>query len=282
MECSHLPKRLSLLALLSAVVLTSLRVFHLKNSLDSDGLLPPQSKVLLITVLACAGFFLALMVLCLKLNRLPGTESCFSQGGVWGLPKLVAAALLLAGSVLLLQDQELLADSRKCGVTIAGAVSALAMGWSVYASKHGAGLFWLRLLPALFTVAGLILRFRIWSHDPLIIHIVPFLLAWVCCTMETMLLTGFPLGAGHRRSTVLFGLSAGMFSCMSIADYLVGQKTGSGEALTLLGLAIWSVCAALELLQPRVQEEQPANDETQNPGEEAVPHSDEDSAETPL
>ncbi|MBO4212297.1 MAG: hypothetical protein J5878_06550 [Oscillospiraceae bacterium] len=271
MEHSHTAKILPPLALLSAIALTALRVFHLRNFFDSDGMLPAQSSVLLITVLACAGFFLVLTLFCLRLNRLPGTEACFPQWGVWAFPKFVAAALLLAGTVLLLQNQTRMEAVWKYRITLVGALSAPAMVWTICSPRRGKSIFPARLLPALFTVAALIFRFRTWSHDPLVIHITPALLAWVCCAMETMLLSGFPLGAGHRRSSVLFGLSAGIFTCMTMADYLLGQKTDIGEALTLLGLAVWCTSAALELLQFRVQNELPASAEMQQAEGDTAP-----------
>ena len=87
------------------------------------------------------------------------------------------------------------------------------------------------------------------------IHITPLLLGWTCCMVETMLLTGFPLDAGHRRSGVLFGLAAVVFTCMTLPDYALGLRTGFSDLLILIGLALWCGEAAFALLRNRVQEE---------------------------
>ena len=58
---------------------------------------------------------------------------------------------------------------------------------------------------------------------------------------------------------------------MTMADYLLGQKTDIGEALTLLGLAVWCTSAALELLQFRVQNELPASAEMQQAEGDTAP-----------
>lgn len=243
------------LALGGATILTAVRIFLLRTAFDENGLLPPKSGALLLTVLLCAGVFFGLALLCLRLNRLPGGETCFADVRWQRFPRLAAAVMLFCGCAMLLLDREATETLAERLVAIGGLLAALGMTWTAVSTRRGPGLFWCRLLPALFSGAALTLRFQGWNHDPLIIRITPPLLAWVCCMVETMLLTGFPLKAGHRRSSVLFGLCAGIFTCMTMADYLLGQSADLSEALILLGLALWCVTAALELLRPQVQEE---------------------------
>ena len=248
-------KGLPLLTALAAAALVGLRIFHLKTAFDENGLLPPGSTALTLTVVASALVFFCLLGLTLRLNRLPGTEACFSDEKRWLPPKLAAAALLFAGTAMLLLDQTAVMTLAQRLITLCGLAAALGMIGTAVASKRGAGLFWLRLLLALFTGAWLVLRFRSWSQDPMVIHTAPLLLAWVCAMMETMLLSGFSLNAGRRRSAVLFGLCAGCFACMTAVDNVLGQRSELAELLILLGVALWCVTAALELLRPEVQNE---------------------------
>ena len=239
-----------------AVFMAALRIVILKTSIDENGLLPVGSKALIVTVLAAACSFTLLWLLSLRLNRLPGTEACFPKHPLRLCCGAAAAILVFIGSLLCF-----LAETGDTGkalriASLSGMAAALAMLWTALTADRGRQLFWLRLIPALYTAAALILRFRTWSHDPLIIHITPLLLAWTCCMVETMLLTGFPLGAGHRRSGVLFGLTAAVFTCMAIPDYILGLQTGLPDLLILLGLTLWCGTAGFELLRKQVQEEE--------------------------
>lgn len=253
-------KGLPLWTALAAAALVGLRIFHLKTAFDENGLLPPGSSALPLTVVASAIVFFGLLVLTLRLNRLPGTEACFSHAKRWLLPKLTAAALLFAGAAMLLLDQAAVMTPIQRLLALCGVAAALGMVGTAVASKRGASLFWLRLLLALFTGAWLVLRFRGWSQDPLVIHIAPLLLAWVCAMMQTMLLSGFSLKAGRRRSAVLFGLGTGCFTCMTAVDNVLGLRSELAELLILLGVALWCVTAALELLRPEVQNETAAEE----------------------
>lgn len=248
-------KGLPLLAALAAAALTALRVFHLKTAFDENGLLPPGSSALTLTVVASALVFCVFLVLTLRLNRLPGTEACFSASKRWLLPRLTAAALLFAGGATMLLDGTAALTLAQRLIAVGALAAALGMVGTAVSSARGAGLFWPRLLLALFTGAWLVLRFRSWSQDPLVIRVAPLLLAWVCSMVATMLLSGFSLKAGRRRGAVLFGLCAGCFACMTAADYLLELRSGLSELLVLLGVALWCVTAALELLRPEVQNE---------------------------
>ncbi len=237
-----------------AVLLAALRVTILKTAFDENGLLPFGSLALPVTVGASACFFVVIWLLSLKLNAHPGRESAFSVQGIWLPMKLLAAGLLMAGSVLTLLNLDRLAiDDPETIISGVGALSGLLMVWNSMSERRGPNFFWVRLIPTLFTGAALVIRFRAWSHDPMVIHIVPLLLTWTCCMVEMMLLSGFSLKVGHRRSSVLFGLSAGMFACMAIPDFILTQRLALTDLLTILGLALWCVVAALELLRERTQ-----------------------------
>jgi hypothetical protein len=241
------------IALLFAILLAVLRVAVLKTAFDENGLLPIGSKVLPLTVLACAVCFGILWFLSSRLNGFPGRENFFSVQGVWLPMKLLSAGLLLAGSVLALRELKEFAFNGDTVIPCAGILSALLLGWTSLRERRGRAFFWVRLIPLLFTGAALVLRFRAWSHDPLVIHIVPALLAWTCCMMEMMLLTGFSLNVGHRRSGILFGLGAGMYACMTVPDYFLTERMALSDLLALLGVALWCVIAALELMRERTQ-----------------------------
>ena len=261
MEHTKAAKLLRWAAVGCAGFLAALRVLILKTAFDENGLLPVGSNALVVTVLASVFCFAGLCLLATRLNRLPGTEACFTKRPGFLFCKLAAAVLVLLGGLTTLLDRTGEAEKALRLASFSGIAAALAMAWTALAANRGRQLFWLRLIPALYVGAALIIRFRGWSHDPLTIHIAPLLLAWTCCMVEMMLLTGFPLDAGHRRSGVLFGLAAGVFACMAVPDFLFGQQIGLPDLLTLLGLALWCAAAAFELLRKQVQAEAPAEPE---------------------
>ncbi len=254
MKHSKAAKLLCPAAVLCAALLAALRFWTLKTAFDADGLLPRGSSVLPLTALAAACCFALLCLLSLRLNRLPGTEACFGRSALSLFLRLAAGVLVFFGALMTILNGTEAPVQRVSAFS--GFAAALAMLWTALAPDRGKAFFWLRLVTALYTAAVLILRFREWSHDPLIIHVIPLLLAWTCCMVETMLLTGFPLNAGHRRSGVLFGLAAAVFACMLLPDYLLGLRTDLPDLLTLLGLVLWGVEAACSLLRKPVQEEE--------------------------
>lgn len=257
MEHQKYAKLLRTAAPLAALLLAALRVVIWKSAIDDSGLLPRDSKLLTVTVLTAACLFAGLWALCLRLNRLPGTEACFRGGPVLTALRLAGGALVLLGSLLSVLKPAPDAGAVESAILLAGVVSGLLLCWLALAPKRGPRFVWARLLIALYTGAALILRFREWSHDPLVIHILPMLLAWTCCMVETTLLAGFSLGAGHRRSGVLFGLAAAVFTCMCLPDCLLSSRTGITALLPLLGLALCCAAAALDLLRDEVQAELP-------------------------
>ena len=245
-----------------AAALTALRIVTLKTAFQENGLLPQGSPVLPLTVFFCVCVFAVLCLLSLRLNRLPGTERCFTQHPVSTGCKMAAAILVILGAALTRVNGQKVPDLAQRLTAFAGIGAGFCMLFTAVTAERGPHFFWLRLLPALCTGALLILYFRVWSHDPLVIHITPLLLAWTCAMVEMMLLCGFPLEAGHRRSAVLFGLSTGVFACMSVPDYFLRLQDSLADLVLLLGVALWCADAGLELLRERVQtEEAPAEPE---------------------
>ena len=250
MQHSRFSRPVLLAAAVWSAAAFALRFWILKNSLDVNGILFADSPALTWTVVFSLAGFVGLALLCFRLSRLPGTDRCFLGSSI---PVLPAA---FAGCILRLTDAGASLDRAMRLTEIGGIVSAAGMAVLTFLrerlGKHG---FWIRLLLALYTCVSLILRFRVWSHDPMIIDIVPQLLAMICAMLSCVLLTAFPLGAGHRRSTVLFSLMAFLFTAMSLPDYLIAIKIGLADLLIYLGLALWCATHACLLLRKQVQDE---------------------------
>ena len=256
MQHSRFSRPTVLAAAVWSVAAFVLRFWILKSSFDVNGILMADSRAMLWTFLFSLVGFAGLTLLCLQLSRLPGTNACFLKNSFDIFPALFAAALLLAGCLLRLSDSSLSLDGAQRLTEVGGAVSAALMAAVVFLreklSKNG---FWAQLPLALYTGVSLVLRFRVWSHDPMIIDIAPQLLTMICAMLCCVMLTAFPLGAGHRRSTVLFGLLTVLFTLMALPDYLVAVKQSFSDLLIFLGLALWCGTHALLLLRKHVQDE---------------------------
>ena len=261
MNHSRLIRPILLLSGIWAIGALGLRVITLARSFHEDGLVRVGSPALAVTMIYSLLGIGLLTWLCLRLNRLPGNEACFPNSGWLSTISAFAALPIAIGCLLLLAAPAENRDNALRIADLAGVLMAVAMRFT-FVVRPGRGRFWLRFLPAVWLLAVMILRFRSWTQDPLIIRIAPTLMAVLCSLVCLTLLSGFPLGAGHRRSTVLFGLASGVFALMAAPDHLTGLYGTAGELLVLLGLAFWNVLHALGLLRPAVQEEEPAQEET--------------------
>ena len=268
-----------------AAALLGLRLYTLLCAVGEDGLLPRGSWVLPLTVLLSAACFVTLGLLGLRLNRLPGADRCF-VGGAWESCGIFAGLLLFAGSLIsLLQTAELgslnaLLQTRAYAEFalrlshVLGMASGASMIAVILLRRNGKNSYWPQALMSFFMLLSMVLRFRDWSHEPLVIEIVPQLLALICSMVCVMLISGFALGVGHRRSSVSFGLCAGIFTLTALPDFLL-RGLSAGDLLICLGLGLWCAVHALRLLQPDVQNETAPEAADEAPAPEA------DAAEPP-
>ena len=254
-----------------------LRVVVLKTAYDSDGLVKPGSTALLWTVILLAAGLIALGFLCLRLNRLPGTNACFAEGDPWELCGILAAALLFSSCLLRLLTEFAKLDGLRRAVEFAGMAAAAGMAAvALRRTRLGKACFWLQVPLQLYLLGSLLLRFTEWSHDPMILDFAPMMLLLVSAAVASTLLPGFPLNAGHRRGAVYWGLVTGVLASMNLADQLLGRRDIPDLAMSV-ALALWFVIHALQLLRAPVQEEQPPAD----PPEEAPDEAPEDPSDSP-
>ena len=244
------------------------RTLLLHTSFTAEGILLRNSHALTWTVCFSLAGFLLLGFFSMRLNRLPGTDNCLRCELPGQLPGLAAAALLLLGCLLRLTGGTLGDDTALRAAELVGLLAAVLLGvTALYRDRLGPNGFWTLLPAALYACGSLVLHFRGWSQDPMIIDIFPLLLARICSMLCFVLLLGFPLNVGHRRSSVLWGLLAGIFTAMTAPDYLFGFREDLPELFIQLGLGLWCVTCAMLVLRPAVQEETAPDPEPEAPAE---------------
>ena len=213
----------TLITVLAAAVALILRHMQLRTALDEMGnIMVGAGKGPLTWV--CVAFVLLALVYSFLLK--PGKT--MEQGGepLVMVLTLCAAFLMALGSAAVWHTARVIA--------FGGLVTAVC--WVIIALKRhqkelpSAVLF---MLPALFYAIDLIVEFRDWSRDPVILDYCFELFARIAVMCATFHLGGFSLEKGRRKMTVFFCLCGVVFSATAMAG------AGLSGALTAAAAALW-------------------------------------------
>ena len=139
---------------------------------------------------------------------------------------LAAAFFMILGSAV----------SMKSGVFMALCGIATAVCWVIIAltrQQNKMPSVILFMLPALFGALQLIVRFRDWSRDPLLMDYCFELLASISVTCATFHLGGFSIGRCRRRMSIFFCMIGVLFCAVAMAG------RGVLSVLSSLGSGVW-------------------------------------------
>lgn len=252
MEASNQRRFFWIAAAVWTVASFGLRFLILHNSVVAHGrILAGRSALLWTLILALAGLLL-LWGLSGFFRKKPCTDRVFSRGGYWFILPLAGALLLLIGNLppvlALLRSfgkQSFDGAIRSIGKlqllsALFGLISALLMAAVLLRrSLLGKNAFWLQLPLILFTGTNMIRHFRAWSHDPIVLDIAPMALSALCFLLAVVMISGFSVSVGRRRSTGIWCAMAVICTAMILPDYLLGAKTDIHALLIWLGQALW-------------------------------------------
>lgn len=239
-----------IVTVLLAVMAYFLRRSQLQTAFDAIGVIPGSGRaftwitILVVIVFAVYAFFLR------------GRKKYTAVSSRW-MPLLavscVAAVLLVLSSVLRLGS---LAQKSNILIAVGGLVTAacwIGTALSRYQAKraHGA----LLLLPAVFYVVDLVLQFRLWTRDPVILDYCYDLLALICTMCALFHLGGYSFDKGSRRITTFFTMCGVFFNAAAMA--------GASAAVFLgyLAAALWLLVNLWLLLRPVSQRAKTAGEE---------------------
>lgn len=205
-----------------AAVVCLLRHIQLLTQLDATGRIMagagkgPLTWICLILILASAGYaFLLEPKQTLEGRSTPAMIVTLAAAFFTALGLITAwkvSPLLALGSVLTAACMVILALQRRQG-TLPSAV-------------------WF-MIPALVDALELIVRFRDWSRDPLLLDYCFDLFAAIFVMCATFHLGGFSLGRGHRRRCVFYCMGGVIFSAAAMAGGSVL------EVMPMLGSVLW-------------------------------------------
>ena len=219
------------LTIMAAVVTSILRYVQLQRSLDLTGKIMAGAGKGPLTWL-CVIFVVLAAAYCIFLQKR-------KSHGTGGMPSaivtLVAAFLMALGSAVRWNVNMVLA--------LGGFVAAVCWVALALVRRQGttpsAALF---MLPALFYAVELIIEFRGWSRDPLIMDYCFDLFALICVMCATFHLGGFSFQKGKRKLSVFYCICGAMFSAMAAAGYVDGAAEASAQLAGLfiqVGNTLW-------------------------------------------
>jgi len=205
-----------------AVVVYFLRHIQLQTQLDEAGRIMAGAGRGPLTWI-CLGLTLLIGAYAFLLSPRDGIKNNSMPAMI---TTLAAAFLMALGSVITMKSVPVIA---LCGL-------GTAVCWVIIALRRqqnvtpSAILF---MLPALFSAVELIVQFRDWSRDPLLMDYCFELLASIFVMCATFHLGGFSLGRGRRRTCIFFCMSGVLFCAVAMA--------GSGilSLLSSLGAGLW-------------------------------------------
>ena len=205
-----------------AVVAYLLRSIQLATQIDATGSFVvgagkgPLTWIALILILASAGYAFLLS----SREEMP----CSSLPAM--ILTLAAAFFTALGSI----------SAWKLSPVVALGCVGTAVCWVILALRRQQGAqphALLFMIPALFTAVELIIKFRDWSRDPLLLDYCFELFAAIFIMFATYHLGGFSLGRAHLRRSVFYCMGGIMFSAVAVA--------GSSllTAMPLVGAMLW-------------------------------------------
>lgn len=206
----------------SAAVAFLLRHIQLLTQIDTSGRIMagagkgPLTWICLILLLASAGYAFLL-----------SPRETLEGRSVPALILTLAAAFFAAlGSIAMWKVNPVL--------TVGGLAAAVC--WVILALQRQQGTLpsaiWF-MLPALFNAVELIVQFRDWSRDPLLLDYCFDLFAAIFVMCATFHLGGFSLGRGHRRRSVFYSMGGVIFCAVAMAGSSVM------EAMPMIGSILW-------------------------------------------
>lgn len=229
-----------------AVLAFCLRNNQLKTAFDAIGVIPGSGSLLIWIALLVIVLFAAYSFFLRGRKKYAAISSRH-------LPLMIltcAAALLLAvGSILFLKSGASKADVVLAVGGVLVAACWIGAGFSRFQAKRAPVVLF--LIPAVFYLVELVLKFRLWTQDPVILDYCYDLGALICTMCSLFHLTGYCFDKGSRRLSVFFSLSAVFFNAAAMAG------SAASEWMGCLAVILWLLVNLWLLLRPGVSRPAP-------------------------
>ena len=254
----HIPYFFTLLFI---PVAAGLRLWSLLAAVDEQGL-PAMHLSMYALIAAAAVFLLAAAVFSFRSPGRSGQRSVIRYGPSGFVCALAAACLILLGAVLEFSE-ELAAGpgfftAIVCLLGLLGGLCCIVTALARRSDSRripGA-----EMAPVLYLLVKLILDFKGWSTDPIILDYCVRLFAMIFALLAFLRGAGFVLDAGRPRRTLFFAMGAVFFCAAALMDGILTLSLAS--IATFLGILLWQLPLIWDLLEPHAPDpEAPAEDE---------------------
>lgn len=242
---------LSLILLpLAALAGCGIRYWNLTAGIDAQGL--PISHHPSAFVLAGWGIFCFLLfaILAVRSQGRSGKSAVLHSHGVLSVIAYFGAVMFffsaIADFAAALVDGAGISDPIMC---LLGLFSGICLFVTAWMRSHGKATYPpLELVPDIYLVVKLILNFKGWSTDPIILDYCIMLFAMIFVVLGFYYSTGFLFDQGRPRLTLLFTLCACLFSAVAIVE---GVFDGSAATIVeYLGFIAWLLPVACAVSAP--------------------------------
>ena len=253
-----------LTALIAAPVAAGLRLWTLFAALDENDL--PTMHLSMVVLIAVSGAFL-LLALALSLLS-PGRSGQYRvmQYGKGGASCAMAAALLI-GLGAVTEFMEALREGASMSAPI---LTLLGMGACICLfvaagdrrqdrKRHEAA----EVLPVAYLLIKLILNFKSWSTDPIILDYCFKLFAMIFALLAFFLEAGFVFDRGKPRRTLFCAMGAVFFCAAAIPEGMMNFCLS--ETLFAAGFLLWQLPAIWDLPRPSAPDPSPEKADGGNP-----------------
>lgn len=185
-----------------------------------------------------------------KKNVLDYSVHQFSQG-------MLGAVLILFGAVVEFAEAVLYTPSTSSlFMCLGGFLAGICLMLVAFTRKTGTHTHpAAHLLPIVYLVIKLILNFKNWSTDPIILDYCFILFALIFSLLAFYHSTGFFFNKGKPRKTLFYCLAAVFFSAMAAAE---GLGNGSNSTfVTYLGIMMWCLPVITAVITPSDPDPEP-------------------------
>lgn len=198
-----------------------------------------------------------LLILSITSPGRSGKHQVLGCGSGGFLLNILAAAMLLVGSGLeyaeALKSGPTVSSPIMCLLGLVGAICCMA---AAYARKKGTPSHpAVELMPVVYLVVKLVLNFKKWSIDPIILDYCVILFALIFSLLAFHGGAGFVFDRGKPRATLFYAMCAMYFCAAAIMDGIADVSPAT--IITYLGLLLWQLPVIICLLSPAGSDPKP-------------------------
>lgn len=238
----------------------AVRCWGLVAAIDELGL-PVMSFPIYLYIALSALFLLVGLGLAIRSPGRSGNHIHLRYGPRSAICAVAAAVLILLGTLVefgeALVSSPTFADPILCLLGLAGGICCLVTARLRIreSGRHPAP----ELLPVVYLIVKLMLNFKRWSTDPIILDYCVVLFALIFALLAFYHGAGFCLDLGKPRKTLFYAMAAVFFCAGGIADGLMDRKFST--AILCCGYLLWQLPVIWAMPVPTQPDPQPPKDE---------------------